>query len=271
MVVYIEYALLENFLIDFTLLFLSEKTVRMKINPFTLVLSALGGTAFAVVFPLLSIPSFWGILLKAAVGVVMCLFSARAKKGRKYIAMIGVFYAYTFLLGGAMFALYGLLGVEYTQGGGIPSGSQFGVVASVAVSFAAFAPFLIRSAYRQVKYIRNRCKCGLLLNGVRVETYAMLDSGNCLTYRGNPVSIVSPAVAAKLMSDFSGKTECAEVEVSTVSGKGKITVFRIDEMQIYSGEEENKIKGAYLGISLFVKGNYPVILNREYMQPGGNV
>ena len=75
MEVYIEWVLIENFLIDAALLSLSRALLKRKIALFKTILSAGLGTVFAAVFPLLSFKKGAATLLKATVG---CLLSYAA-------------------------------------------------------------------------------------------------------------------------------------------------------------------------------------------------
>ena len=73
MVVYVEYALVENFLLDGSLLYLSLKFCRLRVRRIALFLSALTGSVFAVLFPLLPLTGVVAYLVRFAFGCVLCL------------------------------------------------------------------------------------------------------------------------------------------------------------------------------------------------------
>ena len=74
MVVYIEYALLENFLFDGVILCLAHLISRQKIKWRRVLFSALFGAVFAVLYPLLRLPNIFGILLKLSVGFLLVFY-----------------------------------------------------------------------------------------------------------------------------------------------------------------------------------------------------
>lgn len=272
MTVYIEYAIAENFTLDFTLLYLAVKTSREKISMIRIFFSALCGTAFAVIYPLLTLPDFAGFALKFLFGAAMCLFSFKRGKIKSFLSTVFFFYVYTFCLGGALTAIYSYAEIEYEiKNGYVVSPAPIGLVLSFSVAFFVFGLKFVKKAFARIKLIKRSCKCRLKLNGSEIEEYALMDSGNMLSFNGNPVSIVSLGLAARLMGDFSGRTEAVSVQADTVNGTGSITVFRIDEMEIYFDKETNKIEGAYLGISRFLGKECPLILNSSFIRSGGNV
>ena len=57
MVVYVEFAFAENALLDGALAYLSVKCVRGRTSARRILLSAAAGGAFAVLFPLVSLPA----------------------------------------------------------------------------------------------------------------------------------------------------------------------------------------------------------------------
>ncbi len=272
MVVYIEFAFAENFFIDFTLLFLAVKTVKGKVKLLSLTFSALVGTAFALVFPLLELPNAVAVALKLLAGVLLCLLAVRRGKLKQTLIMTGFFYLYTFCLGGLLIAVYNMAGWEYTENGlFVLSSAPAALVISGAVFFAILLLSSLGRIFRRIKFIRKSIKCSLTLRGKRVEERALLDSGNCLTVDGNPVSIVSLSLAARLVDGFHQVTKARKVEVSTVNGVGTISVFQIDEMQIYSDGQVHTIIGAYLGIGKDLSDDCAVILNSAYIPSGGEL
>ena len=66
--VYIEYAIVENFILDGLLLYLSFKTVRLPISKPRLLLAALFGSVFAVLFPLLPLSDGYVFAVKYLFG-----------------------------------------------------------------------------------------------------------------------------------------------------------------------------------------------------------
>ena len=118
MVVYWEYAFLENALLDGLLLYLALKCVRARVRPAKLLFAAASGGAFAVVFPLLALPVWAAYVVKFASGVVLVLLAGSGKRAKPYCMTAAVFFALTFAFGGLLTAVYSFFGIETADGTG---------------------------------------------------------------------------------------------------------------------------------------------------------
>ena len=105
MVVYVEYVIIDNMAIDYLLISLSRKTLKLKPNFLLALLSAAVGTAAAFVIPVLSVNK--GVLLaaKVAVGMIISAISGKFRNFKEYVFCYCLFILYTFLFGGAVVAL----------------------------------------------------------------------------------------------------------------------------------------------------------------------
>ena len=85
MVVYVEYVIIDNMAIDYLLISLSRKTLKLKPNFLLALLSAAVGTAAAFVIPVLSVNK--GVLLaaKVAVGMIISAISGKFRNFKEYV------------------------------------------------------------------------------------------------------------------------------------------------------------------------------------------
>ena len=113
MVVYIEYAFLENALLDGTLLYVTHKCVRARIRVWRFLFAAALGGAEAVVFPLLPLPAAAAYAVKILGGMLLCAACVPLKK---CLPACAAFFALTFLLGGLLTAAYSFFGIETADG-----------------------------------------------------------------------------------------------------------------------------------------------------------
>ena len=99
MVVYVEYALIQNFLLDGALLYLSLKGARVAFQRRNLLFAAFLGAVFAIVYPLLVLPEFLKTVLKFAVGALLCLVAFGRVKSKnewgRYALSCFFFYLFT--------------------------------------------------------------------------------------------------------------------------------------------------------------------------------
>ena len=72
MQVYIEYAFIENFLLDSMLLFLAFRSTKTRVRALPAVCAASFGAAFACVFALISVPYAAAFFIKVSAGALMC-------------------------------------------------------------------------------------------------------------------------------------------------------------------------------------------------------
>lgn len=259
--VYIEYAVAENFIIDVSLLYAALKVVRQKVKLPLVLLSGAAGTAAAVIFPLISFPAAVKIVLKVLVGVLMCVIASPKKSA----LVCAAFFAATFIIGGGISALASLPFSSEEDGAYAVYSPPAGVVVSIASLGCALIVFGADKLYSRARIIKNSVPCEIKNGGIAVKARALIDSGNNFYYKGNPVSIISPSLAVKLIGDFPA-APIYEAEISTVTGRGKIRIIKADALTIYFDKGKNIINGAYLGISgALEKGEYSVILSGSYV------
>ena len=116
MTVWIEYAIIENFILDGGLLYLALKTARQPIQKLRLFFAAALGTAFAVLFPLLELYGWYSFVIRYAFGAILCLTAVKGKAVKNYLFTTLFFYLYTFAYGGLLLGMVGLFNVNYQNG-----------------------------------------------------------------------------------------------------------------------------------------------------------
>ncbi|MDE6690865.1 MAG: sigma-E processing peptidase SpoIIGA, partial [Clostridia bacterium] len=118
MQVYVEYALVENFCMDFTLLVAAKAAAKNPAKYWRIAAASVLGACFAVVYPLFGLSGAVGIAVKIVSGGAMCAVAGKFQSFKGYLKFTALFTAATFVVGGALIALFSLAGVAYKQGGG---------------------------------------------------------------------------------------------------------------------------------------------------------
>lgn len=270
MVVYLDTLILDNFCADAALLYCAVKTVKGEAKLWRIFLTALFGTAIAVgymVFKLYyTVPAAVDILVKYGVAAVLPLPAAKFKKKRTYALCSLAFVGYMFALAGMLTALFAK--VSPNEGEGeltytlfrLPSGVLVAGCVLVIVFGIRFAKMLTRHG-KTAAYI---CTCRLTLGVSSVTAKAFVDTGNRLRDRhGSPVAVAERSLALSLLADglFTGKTPCEKLAVETVNGKSELTVFKIDELEIYFKDKSHIVKDVAVAISPRpLAGEYSLIL-----------
>ena len=248
MQVFVEYALLENFCMDFTLLVASKWASKNPTGYFRIALSALIGACFAVAFPLFGLTGALAVIVKVVAGGGMCAVAGKYSSLKGYAKFTAVFTASTFLIGGALIALFSLADIGYAEGGGV-------ILSSVPIGIPLFAVAVLAITVRKISSAFSKAhpkgdkitaNCQIFCGEKSATCTAFYDSGNKVYLNGAPVSIIPRHIAGiltgnKRINDF--------VDIHTVAGQAHVAVFRADRVVIDDGNSVIERCGVMLGVS----------------------
>ena len=169
MVVYVEYALMENFAVDFTLLYLTDKLIKGKSAFWRILLAAFLGSVFAVVFPLLRLKTPVLQAVKILCPFLLCsiLFFKKwsgqgiveIKKGAyRYLFSVLTFFLLSFAYAGGLIAFFYITKEPYYVGDGgyLISKIPVGVAVFGLLVFFLLLKTFFRWVYKrkiEIKYI----------------------------------------------------------------------------------------------------------------------
>ena len=260
MIVYWEYAFAENFLLDGLLLWLALKTSRGKIRARNLLFASAVGAAEAVVVPLVAFPVWAAYLAKIAGGALICLLAVHRGSKKTYLVCTAAFFLYTFALGGLLTAAYSFFGAEYAEGNGyLVESAPVALVFSLAGVFAIACVSGVKYLFRFRAVQKNLLRCTLTHGSRTVCWRGLADSGNCLIFRGKPVSVISPAAAFALFGrEF---PVAGRMSVRTVNGERETPVLECEKAVIYCGKEKNTIEHILFAVGDTGSKEYPIILH----------
>ena len=256
--VYVEYVLLDNFVIDTLLLWAVALTLRLPYKKWRLALGGAVGAACAVASTFVF--GFWLYFVKAACLFLMCLVAVGF--GKKLFWHILLTFAYTFVLGGAVVGLFNLFKVDYLNGDGQFYQMKVPLfVYAIAVALVAFL------CYSTVVYVKTAKKSAPFRVKVQIEldkiytVDGFCDSGNSLSYSGVPVCFVTKSF--KGFADYFVRQTLAgkvvTVDVATVAGVQKVTAV---EGKITLRGEQKKV---YLALPKEkCQTDYNVLLSNEF-------
>jgi len=244
MQVYIELAVIENFCMDFTLLYAAKVAVKNPSPVWRILIGAVLGAAFAVVFPLFKLGAVWSVAVKILSGFLLCLAAGKFKGIKSYLKFSFAFLAFTAILGGALLGVFSLAGLDYAAGEGF-------ILSKIPVGIPLFGALLIiigakKLAARLKKSSKETVIMRLFVGGECAEVKGFFDSGNKVYCRGAPVSIIPKEVAEKIVDESRIKDG---VKIHTVAGSKIIKIFTADKIEIDFGEKKNNLSGVKIGIS----------------------
>jgi hypothetical protein len=256
MVVYVEYAFLENFVLDGVLLFLALKATKTPVKWRKLLLAAAFGGIFALVFPLLILPNFATLFIKTAAALLLCLIAFPSVKTRvergKFLCAVACFFAFTFCFGGALIAL---------------NAKGAFIVLGFAVAFV-FALGFIKKLYQKRAIEKFVYDCAIAYKQRSVSVLAFFDSGNFASYKGKPVHFLSPEIGFEIWEEEVWQ-KGEELCISTLAGEKKCKVFRGD-LEVKEKESATLLKGAYFALSTnMLSRGYKLLLNSRVFEENG--
>ena len=225
MIVYVEYVLADNLLLDAFLAYVCCLLLRAKPSVWRIALSAFVGTA--LVFPFLYIQPYWArILYKLGVLVAVCIpLSNSLKSLRKNLVVYALCSA---AVGGLYYLICGVTlvpkyGVVQTQGG------TLALVAGCCL-IVLYLLVQLRGLIVEHKHRKNAVKLELQgRHGVRFLS-GYYDSGNTVkAANGRGILFLSPAMRPEIVAAPTHE----DVEVRTVVGKTVLSLYKIDTVKIF--------------------------------------
>ena len=252
MTVYIEYAFLENALLDGCLLFFALRYSGC-VRTYRILLSAIVGGVVAVVFPLISLPTIFLVAYKLCAGVTLPLLAMKKEGKSKATLCVILFFAFSFLVAGGVFAFASFAPVG---GGYYIHGIPLSLLSSLLFSAFAFLAESVKKIKRRREKTDFFVDCVLCGKG-EVQAKGFVDTGNQIRHFGLPVCFVTPTLFAEIHTD--GKVGSATV--LTVAGSKKIPVVKMRKLRITAGGQTHIINGVYLSPSATLCGReYEVLL-----------
>lgn len=268
MSVYIEYVVLDNLVIDYIVLYLVCLCMQYKVAWYKVFFSAALGTFMAVVFPMLTMPTLLGLFCKFMLSVFMVLLIKRPRSFKSFCISLGLFYVFTWLLGGIIYALIWALGGNFISTTALTYSAPIpvGVLLAIGVVYGVILAKIARKLYK-VKHMRPFIKhVELYALGTRLQFVAYVDSGNRLFDARShlPVIVVQDTVLAKSLGEaqmealFTGKLKEAPdlhfLPVHSVSGESvQMPIFYVEKcfidgapviMDFYVGVTRTKFEDA---------------------------
>lgn len=243
--IYIEYVLLDNFVVDFVLLLCTNKILKLPTNKCSMVLSALLGALFSLLSPMLNVDGIVVIILKLLVAFIM-VFVATFSFYKLFLRFL-CFVLLTFMFGGLLIAVCYFMGVSVLTGANLMYFCEIPLASVLAFAFIFLFVVVgvIKKLYSSAKYTKFLYKICLTINNKTKELNAFFDSGNTLKTKDNIPVVILKEDDLKYWFSFDermqivmGKTSHTKLknpqklDISGVGFKNQILVFDADNLRI---------------------------------------
>ena len=254
MSIYIEYAIIDNMVIDYLLLEATFFTFSKPVKKVRLFLLALLGTAIAILYPLINASKIIIIAIKVLTGLLLPLLAVKYKSVKEYFICTAIFFGYTFLTGGGIYAIYSLINVKLTE---IPVAICF----IPAFFIIKFLMRIVRLIYRKSKIQKFTYQVELTFNKKTVTCVGFLDTGNGVYHHNNPVIVCGKKFFKQFIDQNFYKVKSKKITANTVNGYAENLAYEIDEIKIYNGKDVHIFSNVTLMVVKTAGDGYDLILH----------
>lgn len=292
MTIYIDVVLIENLMMNFIILLATGLILKEKIKTIRLLLASLLGAIYSVVSYMSILEIYSSMILKIILSIVIIYIAFNPQNMKKMWKDLLLFYMTSFVFGGAAFALIYIVKPQEIL---MKNGLFLGIYPLKTILLGAIIAFsIIITAFTVVKAkITPKdmlCEIEIELNGRKVRTTAMIDTGNLLKepITNTPVIVVEHTllydcmpkeilnhldellggdfdkIPKEIKEEYITRLKC--IPFSSLGKQNGMLLGIKAEVTIIKEEKEEKKKNIIVGIynkSLTKRGEYRALLGIE--------
>ena len=258
MIVYIEYVLIDNLVVDYILIKLTLRILGYEPKRARLFLCSLLGAVLALVSPLLYFNAVLLTIYKIISGLLIFVLSTKFLSVKDFYRGVLFFFFITFLTGGAIIGVYNIFNIDYSL--------------EICIATIILPVYLLsRCIESLIKYFykRKNIESNCFLSKITVKDKSVslkgfVDTGNMLYDGETPVIIMHLKNAKKF---FSILPKVKYIPYQTVAGESKLLVIEKAKIEIYLDKQKHIIKSVSIGVSKQNIGTeYGVILHPDLLK-----
>lgn len=255
MYVYIEYVLIDNFVIDFLMLEATFATTGIRYSKVRLFLCALLGAIIALIYPLLQIHTVILSLVKVLSGLLIILIANNYKKLKTYYINAVIFFGYTFLTGGVIMGVFNIFSINYS--------SELSIAIMIIPAYAVIRTVVgvVKHIYRQKDVMCAVREFEITAFGVTDKGRGFIDTGNAIFDEDSPVIFMTKDYAMHFLSGNLTSIKFKKLTVGTVNGLAEKMAFKIENIVIYNRTNVNIHNNVTACIVNDIGEGYDVILH----------
>lgn len=279
MVVYVDVLLVVNLIVDFFLLKITFKLLRVNPKPIRVLISVLLGAVSSLYIFFPESTAFIDITVQLIISSLMMLSSLGFKSLKYFLRAVGVFFAVTCVYGGIMTALWQVL---KPKGMVINNSVVYFNISPLVLIVSTVSGYFLYLFLSKILALPSktakRCSLTLYALGKSVGLTGIIDTGNSITdiLSNGEIIIVDKAVVMSLLgtedilSDTVYATRYRTVPCETVMGRSLLDGFRCDMGEIRFEDKVIPLNNPIIAISKTpIKENYSAILNPKILEKQG--
>lgn len=185
----------------------------------------------------------------------MLLLASNYKSIKNFYVCALVFFAITFLMGGAIIGIFNLLSIPYSN------------EISIALMFVPIY-FIYKFIKEIVKFVKDRLKISSLTYQIQavkgdkeIRCLGFMDTGNSAFDGDSPIILCNQSLAKKILDKDIITTKFKKIKISTANGESQNLAFKIDKIIIYEKDKPYIYNDVTVCIINLKISGYDVILH----------
>ncbi len=279
MVVYADILLTVNLIVDFILLKITLKILKITPKTVRLVLASFIGATFSLYIFLPQSPTLIELLVQFLMSGALILICIGFGTFKRFIKAVTTLFCVTLIYGGSMIALWQLFkpsGMVINNSVVYFNISPIILIVSTVVGY--FLYIIFSKLFTVSSKTAKRCNVTLYALGKSVGLTAIIDTGNSLTdiLSNSEIIIVDLSIAKTLFCEINIEndpllaTRYRTIPCHTISGNSIMEGFRCDIGEIYLEDKTITLNNPIIAISKTpIKEDYSAILNPKILDLEG--
>ena len=295
MTIYIDIVLIENFIMNYIILCATSIIMKLKLSYIRIFIGSLIGAIYAVISYMSTFQVYSTLVLKIVLSIIIVYISFNPQTVKKLLKEVLIFYLTSFLFGGvAFYLLYFINPKNIISQNGVLVGTY---PIKIAMLGGIIGSIIIITSFKIVKSkVSNKdmfCNVEIKINGKKVKTKAMIDTGNLLKepITNIPVVVVEhtllyDVIPKQILNNLENilggeihnisedirKQYILKLKIIPYSSLGKqngmLLGIKAENILIEKDEEEIKKENIIIGIynkSLTKKGEYRALIGIDLL------
>lgn len=295
MTIYIDIVLIENLIMNYIILCATSIIMKLKLSYIRIFIGSLIGAIYAVISYMSTFQVYSTLVLKIVLSIIIVYISFNPQTVKKLLKEVLIFYLTSFLFGGvAFYLLYFINPKNIISQNGVLVGTY---PIKIAMLGGIIGSIIIITSFKIVKSkVSNKdmfCNVEIKINGKKVKTKAMIDTGNLLKepITNIPVVVVEhtllyDVIPKQILNNLENilggeihnisedirKQYILKLKIIPYSSLGKqngmLLGIKAENILIEKDEEEIKKENIIIGIynkSLTKKGEYRALIGIDLL------
>lgn len=288
--IYLDIIFFENLIMNSIILYAASIILKLKPKFFRILISSVIGSIYSIILYTTEMKIYSSIISKIILSIIMTYVAFNPQNVKKMWKQILIFYLTSFVFGGvALYLIYFLKPQDILMKNGMYAGEY---VLKVIMLGGIVAFVVIRISLKIIKTKINPkdmyCKIKVKLNDKKIETTAMIDTGNLVKepITNTPVIIVESSLLYEILpkeilnnleevlsgnlsnipeevqEKYISKMRCIPFK-SLGKENGMLLGIKSDEIEVIKEDENKIIENAIIGIydkSLTKRGEYRALV-----------